>query len=52
MDPEIVDDPDYGSDLVTGLLAIPTMSIATDLATMYGAAHTFADPTVPSCVTS
>jgi hypothetical protein len=37
MDPEVVDDPAYHDDLLTGLRAIPTVSIALDPDDLFGA---------------
>ena len=36
MDPEVVDDPDYTSDLLAGLREIPTLSINADIADIFG----------------
>ena len=39
MDPEVATDPAYAADLLTGLRAIPTLSIVMDPADLFGAEH-------------
>jgi len=46
MDPEIYDDPDYRDDMVEALLAIPTLSVSTDMANLFSSSTgIYANPT-------